>query len=295
MDIQTATEWFLKVSQAEKGLRPLTIEAYKDDLKKFLKTFPNLKDTLELSVTDIKDFLKILEEAGYKSLSLARYLSTIRNFFYFLESENLLSEPLPKIEGPKGEHNLPEVLSYDEVMNILSQVNEETFTSLRDRAMLETLYGSGLRIQELLNLKLRDISLEDGLVKVTDGKGGKDRIVPLSSYSLIYINKYLKERKKAVKKSSPYLFLNKNGGQVTRVYLFKVVKKKAMEAGITKNISPHTLRHSFATHLLENGLELRLVQALLGHSNIQTTEIYTQVTSETLLSNYDKYMKKSEN
>ena len=215
----------------------------------------------------------------------------MRNFFLFLKRDGYYQGVIPDIETPKKPKYLPNCLTEDEVEALLNAPDLSTPSGLRDKAMLETMYSSGLRVSELLSLEKAQVNLSKGIITVF-GKGAKERKVPIADYAVEYIQEYIKEvRNKSEFKSSKYLFLSKKGEPLSRVYFFKQVKKYSLQAGIETNVSPHTLRHSFATHLLNHGAQLRIVQSMLGHTNIATTQIYTHVSSEKLKSDYDKMMK----
>lgn len=280
-------ETFLNI---EKGLSPLTIKAYFEDLILFKDTF-SFTDTVEITPYHLKDFINIESQKGLTTATIVRRMSSIYNFLMFLKEEGHYAHTLLKIPRPKVSKRLPTYLTNEEVDTLLSMPEEKSHRGLRDKAMLEVMYASGLRVSELLTLKRENINFQQGLVRVL-GKGAKERIIPLGDYALsvvaLYINNvryyYEKDDKKTI-------FLNTNGKPLSRQYFFKMIKAYAAEAGISKNISPHSLRHAFATHLLENGAELIAVQAMLGHSNIATTQIYTYVSTKRIISAYDKIMR----
>ena len=291
MEIVDAVDLYHQYVLVEKGLSPQTWISYLEDLEQFFAYFSNKKDTSDLAETDLYEFLKYELAIGKTVSTAVRRLSSTRGFYLFLKKEGYYTGNIPEIETPKRPKRLPNCLSEEEIDRLLEAPDLETPSGIRDRAMLETMYASGLRVSELLNLKRKNINLNKGIITVF-GKGSKERKVPIAGYAIDYINKYLTEvRNKSEYKSSDYLFLNKNGDPLSRVYFFKVVKKYAELAGISTPISPHTLRHSFATHLLNHGAQLRMVQEMLGHTNIATTQIYTHVSSEKLKSDYDKIMK----
>ena len=208
----------------------------------------------------------------------------------FLIKEGIIDIPLEEVEAPKKPFHLPTLISLEEVEALLDAPNIEKDDELRDRAMLELMYASGLRVSELLNVKRGDVDLKLNIVTVM-GKGGKQRKIPFGEYASDYIAKYINDvRSKNINSKSSYLFLSKYGEPLSRQYFFKQIKKYAMIAGIKENISPHTLRHCFATHLLNNGADLRVVQEMLGHSNIATTQIYTHVTSKRIVEAYNALM-----
>ena len=291
MEIVDAIDMFHQYILVEKGLSPQTWVSYLEDLQAFFNYFSDKKDTSDLLETDLYEFLKYELSLG-KSVSTAlRRLSSTRGFYLFLKKDGYYTGNIPDIETPKKPKHLPNCLSEEEIDRLLEVPDLESPSGIRDRAMLETMYASGLRVSELLNLKCRQVNLNKCIITVF-GKGAKERKVPIAEYAVEYINKYIKEvRNKSEHKKSEYLFLNRSGEPISRVYFFKQVRKYAELAGIDMVISPHTLRHSFATHLLNRGAQLRMVQGMLGHTNIATTQIYTHVSSEKLKSDYDKIMK----
>ena len=291
MEIVDAVDLFHQYVLVEKGLSPQTWISYLEDLQAFFNYFNDKKDTSDLMETDLYEFLKFELSLG-KSVSTAlRRLSSTRSFYLFLKKEGHYTGNIPEIETPKKPKHLPNCLSEEEVDALLEAPDMESPSGIRDRAMLETMYASGLRVSELLNLKKGQVNLSKGIITVF-GKGAKERKVPIADYAIDYIKLYMNEvRNKSEHKGSEYLFLNRSGEPLSRIYFFKQVRKYAELAGIEMTISPHTLRHSFATHLLNHGAQLRMVQGMLGHTNIATTQIYTHVSSEKLKSDYDKIMK----
>ena len=225
-----------------------------------------------------------------KARTKAHYLTVFNSFYSFLVKENIIAiNPCENIKMPKLEKKLPEYLSVEEVDKLLD-IKTNTVYEKRNKAMLEMLYGTGVRISELINLTMSNIFLEDKMIKVF-GKGSKERIIPINTYALDCLVDYLQFGRSALlgTKTSEYVFISSRRTKITRQAFFKIIKKLCEEAGIKKNISPHILRHSFATHLLHNGADLRIVQELLGHSDISTTQIYTHLTNEKLESEYDKH------
>ena len=291
MEIVDAIDLFHQYILVERGLSPQTWVSYLEDLEAFFAYFDEKKDTKDLKETDLYEFLKY-ELAIGKSVSTAlRRLSSTRSFFLFLKKDGYFQGNIPDIESPKKPKHLPNCLSEEEIDKLLETPDMESPSGIRDRAMLETMYSSGLRVSELLNLKKGSINFKQGIITVF-GKGSKERKVPIADYALEYVKKYIHEvRNKSEFKGNEYLFLNKNGEPLSRVYFFRKIKEYALLAGIETSISPHTLRHSFATHLLNHGAQLRMVQEMLGHTNIATTQIYTHVSSEKLKEDYDKIMK----
>ena len=291
MEIVDAIDLFHQYVLVEKGLSPQTWISYLEDLQAFFNYYNDKKDTADLLETDLYEFLKFELSLG-KSVSTAlRRLSSTRSFYLFLKKEGHYTGNIPDIETPKKPKHLPNCLSEEEIDRLLEAPDMESPSGIRDRAMLETMYASGLRVSELLNLKKGQVNLSKGIITVF-GKGAKERKVPIADYAIDFIKKYISEvRNKSEHKGSEYLFLNRSGEPLSRIYFFKQVRKYAEMTGIDMTISPHTLRHSFATHLLNHGAQLRMVQGMLGHTNIATTQIYTHVSSEKLKSDYDKIMK----
>ena len=291
MEINDAVELFAQYLLAEKGLSRQTVEAYLSDLKQFFIFFKDKKEVSDLSPYDLKSFMMHGASVGDEPSTILRRISSIKQFYLFLKKDGYYNDEIPDIEAPKKPRHLPTCLSIEEVEDLLNAPNMESLSGIRDRAMLELMYASGLRVSELLSLEKNNLNLKKGIVKVF-GKGAKERKVPIGDYALEYVVKYLNEvRGKFHGDNSKYLFLNKNGEPLSRIYFFKQIRKYALEVGIDKPISPHTLRHCFATHLLEGGAQLRTVQEMLGHSNIATTQIYTHVSSARIISAYDLFMK----
>lgn len=263
-----------------------TITSYATDITKLIE-FLNEKDAVKISSDDIKKYIK--SEAQLSTKSLARKISALKTFFDFMVMKNYMkSNPIDGVEGPKIGKYLPDVLSVEEVDLLLNIEAKDNF-SFRNRCILELLYSTGLRISELVSLKLENIDLDSSLVKVM-GKGSKERIVPLSDIATSYMSKYIKEIRPLMlkKTTTDYVFLNNHGKVLTRQAVFKMIKKRSEEIHLGKDISPHTLRHSFATHMLQNGADIRFIQELLGHSDVATTEIYTHIINETLKRDYDE-------
>lgn len=269
----------------EKALSPNSIEAYLDDLSKLLQYFEaeNLK-IQEISLENLQQFVTQLYDLGINARSVARVLSGVRSFFNFLILDGYIqNDPTELLETPKIGLKLPVVLSLEEIENIISVIDLSTKEGQRNRAIIEVLYSCGLRISELTNLKFSDLFLDDGFIRV-EGKGSKQRLVPISPTAIKEIGNYLLDRKYLdVKKGSEdMVFLSKRGTPISRIMVFHFIKQYAELAGIKKNISPHTFRHSFATHLLEGGANIRAIQQMLGHEKITTTEIYTHMDREYL-------------
>ena len=291
MDLNEASELYFQYLRVEKGVSNETLRNYAYDLKQFFAVLKK-KITSDLKSGDIQEFIRIQTQNMLSIPTILRRISSTKNFYLFLEKERIISFQIDELEKPKGAKKLPVCISIEEVEALLEQPNLDKPEGQRDKAMLEVMYSSGLRISELLNLKLKQINFERGIVKIV-GKGDKERIVPIGDYALEYLSKYINDgRRKNMNKNSDYLFLNRYGEPVSRIYFFLQVKKYAEQAGIKEEISPHTLRHCFATHMLENGAELRAVQEMLGHTNIATTQIYTNISSKRILSAYDLYSKR---
>ncbi len=290
----------------ERGLSRLTLEAYAHDLQAFQDFLKDKKIKRpkparhryaqalaggDLKVEDVEEFLSSLVENGLSARSRARVLTAIRIFFKFLiYTKRLKKSPLSLIKSPKFERKLPQTLTFNEVESLLSQPNLKTARGLRDVTMLELLYATGMRVSELVRLRLNQLYLEEGYIQVI-GKRGKERLVPIGSKAKEILSEYLHKVRFQLlkKKSSPYLFIGYKGHPLTRQAFWEIIKRYAQQAGIVKVISPHTLRHSFATHLLEGGADLRAVQTMLGHASVTTTQIYTHVTQEHLGKVYAKF------
>lgn len=263
-----------------------TVLAYISDLNTFLAYIKD-KNILDVESSDIRSYLKTISSMSDKSI--ARNMTSIRTFYDYLLKRGLIkNNPVDGIKSPKIGKYLPDVLSISEVEKLLDFEPTNSFT-FRDRCMLELLYSSGLRISELVSLKFENVNLDDCIIKVM-GKGSKERIVPLNDITVSYLAEYINNiRPKMIKKTdNDYIFLNNHGNVITRQAVFKMIKKRAEKVGIKKSISPHTLRHSFATHMLQGGADIRFIQELLGHSDVTTTEIYTHIANEMLKSNYNE-------
>lgn len=293
MKLVDALDLYTQYLLVEKGLTPTTVKNYQDDINQFfLMLDDTIHSTSELTGEHIYQFMKIQNIKGMMASTIIRRISAIRNFYIFLQKEGMLNDKIPTIPSLKLGQHLPSVLSLEEVEKLLEAPNLNTEAGIHDRAMLELMYASGLRVSELLMLERSMINFDNNLVRIF-GKGKKERIIPIGDYALYYLKEYMVNvRSKNIGKGTKYVFLNKKGKPLTRQYFFKQVKKYAKEVGIEAEISPHTLRHCFATHLLENGAELRAVQEMLGHTNIATTQIYTHVSSNRITSAYDLYSKR---
>ena len=293
MEINDAVNQFAQYLLVEKGLSNKTVEAYLTDLKLFFTFYKDKKDTNELGPYDLNSFMIYELSLGkIKPPTAIRRASSIKHFYSFLKKDGLYNGELPDIENPKKEKILPTYLSVEEVERLLNAPNMKSLSGIRDKAMLELMYASGLRVSELIGLEKANINLKKGIV-IVFGKGAKERKVPMGDFALEYVVKYINQvRGKFHGADSKYLFLNRKGKPLSRIYFFKQIRKYAQEAGIDKEISPHTLRHCFATHLLEGGAQLRTVQEMLGHANIATTQIYTHVSRERIISAYDLFINK---
>ncbi len=291
MDLNEAAELYFQYLRVEKGVSNDTIQNYMYDLRQFF-SFLKKKTTDDLKKNDIQEFIRIQTQNMLSVPTILRRISSTKNFYLFLERERIINFEISDLDKPKGSKKLPVCISIEEVEALLNAPDLDKNEGQRDRAMLEVMYSSGLRISELLNLTMRQINFQRGMLRIV-GKGNKERIVPIGDYALEYLNKYINDgRRKSINRNSDFVFLNRYGEPLSRVYFFKQVKKYAKEAGIKEEISPHTLRHCFATHMLENGAELRAVQEMLGHANIATTQIYTNISSKRILYAYDLYSKR---
>lgn len=271
----------------EKSLSKNTLDAYLADLDK-LFSFLLLEGIgiTDVTLNDLQRFAAGLHDIGIHARSQARILSGIKSFFHFLiMADYIEADPSELLEGPKIGFKLPEVLTVEEIDNIISAVDLSKNEGQRNRAILETLYSCGLRVSELTNLKLSDLYFDEGFIKV-DGKGNKQRLVPVSPRAIKEVKLYFMDRSRVnIKKGyEDYVFLSRRGTHLSRIMIFHLIKELAEAAGIIKNISPHTFRHSFATHLLEGGANLRAIQCMLGHESIATTEIYTHIDRNMLRS-----------
>ena len=283
---------YLTYLKIERGLSDASISSYKQDLKQYSQY---LKDENVTGVEDITTeilvaFLQFLSENNKSSKTIRRVQSTLRNFYQFLQFERIIdTNPALRLSTPKEERELPVVLSIEE-METLLQAPDKTPQGIRDNAIMELLYASGLRVSELINLKLSDLNLDMGFIHVY-GKGDKERIVPTTEYVAEKLNDYIKNQRLMLLKheNTDILFLTNRGKGFTRQGLWKTIKKYVLISGISKNITPHTFRHSFATHLIENGADLRAVQEMLGHSDISTTQVYTQISATKIREMYKQF------
>ncbi|MDY0104233.1 MAG: site-specific tyrosine recombinase XerD [Lentimicrobium sp.] len=295
MNWQIYSKSFKAYLQVEKSLPPNTVSAYTRDLAKlieFVEGNDNLADPRKIKTADLQNFVKALAEIGLEATTQSRIISGIRSFYNFLILENeIKTDPTELLEMPKTGRKLPDVLSISEVDHLISVIDLSLANGERNKAMIEMLYGCGLRVSELTNLKLSDLFFEENYIKVT-GKGNKQRLVPIGGRAIAQVLRYMQQvriHQNIARGAENIIFLNNRGKGMTRAMVFTIVKDLTAKAGIHKSISPHTFRHSFATHLVEGGSDLRSVQEMLGHSSITTTEIYTHIDREYLRKNILKY------
>lgn len=285
---------YLSYLKFEKNLSENSISAYQNDLERYLNYLNTQRVTRPENIQPkhIRRLLQGLSEMGLSSSSLSRNLSSIRSFHMFLIGEDLIkTDPGEHIDGPKLRRYLPSVLTFDEIDAICNDISLDSYLGIRDRAMVEVLYACGLRISELLSLLLREIYFREEFIRIL-GKGSKERLVPISKRALIWTRKYLDESRPLLDKkqrSEGITFLSVRGTAMSRMGFWKNLNKYIKNSGIRKEIHPHTFRHSFATHLLEGGADLRAVQEMLGHSDISTTQIYTHLDRSYLLQEYKDY------
>ena len=291
MRIGDAIEKFTQHLYVEKGLSKQTIASYDSDLKQFFLLYKDKEDTSDLYPTDLRDFLSVELNKGHSPSTALRRLSACKAFYHFLIQEKIINITLDKVYAPKPIRHLPSVLSLDEVDALLEAPDIKKDEEFRDRAMLELMYSSGLRVSELVNLEVRNINFKKSYISIK-GKGMKQRNVPVGEYAIEWVSNYIDNvRCINVGAKSKYLFLNRYGKPLSRQYFFKKIKEYAARAGISTHVSPHIVRHSFATHMLENGAELIAVQEMLGHTNLATTQIYTHVSTRRIKDAYDMYLK----
>ncbi len=281
--------------QLEKSMSPHSVEAYGRDLElltQFLAGNKILKNPDELVLKDIERFLKDINELGMSDSSQARIISGIRSFYKYCQMEGISkSDPTLLIEGPKLKRSLPDVLSFEEIESIIAEIDLSKPEGGRNKAILETMYSCGLRVTEVVNLRISRLYTDLGFIRVI-GKGDKERLVPMGRSAIKFIKIYLKDIRvhiPVVKGHEDILFLNKRGTKLSRVMIFYIIKDLVLKAGIKKTVSPHTFRHSFATHLVEGGADLRAVQEMLGHESITTTEIYTHLNREFLRKTLEQF------
>lgn len=289
MDFEPAIKEFETYLKLECNLAENTILAYSRDISKLSQFITLTKQPiispLLLQTTDIRQFLTYLHQLGLCTTTQARILSSIRHFYKFLIlDEKLHEDPTELIDSPISRKKLPEVLTIPEIETILNAIDLSTHLGIRNRAIVETLYSCGLRVSELINIKINDIYFEEKMIQVL-GKGNKTRWIPIGSMALQYLHNYIDHVRSAFqieKTGNNFLFLNNRGKKISRVMIFLIIQDITLKTGLNKKISPHTFRHSFATHLVEGGADLRAVQAMLGHESITTTEIYTHLDTHYL-------------
>lgn len=270
----------------EKSLSENTFESYQRDVKKFvafLEISKNKNSPSKIKVDEIRNFIQWLAEIGMSAKSQARIISSLKSFFNYLVIENIIEEnPAQTIENPKIGTYLPETLRLDEIDELISNIDLSHPQGNRNKAVIEVLYSCGLRVSELINLKISNFHKKEGFIKV-EGKGSKERLIPIGKLAISLIDTYFESNRnhqKIKQGNNDYIFLNRNGSKLTRVMIFTIVKNLVEKSKLKKKISPHTFRHSFATHLIERGANLRAVQEMLGHESITTTEIYTHLDSD---------------
>ena len=291
MKIEDAIVDFIQYCLFEKGLTDQSVSSYQNDLDVYLSFLQDKNVFLVKDITSdyIKEFLKIRGDSESTS-TVAHNLTVIKNFHKYLIKENIVKEDVSLfISRPKLQKRLPRALTVEEV-DLLLDITLNTPFDYRNKAMLELMYGAGLRVSELVSLTLNQIDLENGLIRIM-GKGRKEREIPIGEYGVYYLKLYLEHRGMLIKnhRQEDALFLNNHGKQITRQGFFKILKQLLLDKGLNPDVSPHTLRHSFATHLLSHGADLRSIQEMLGHSDISTTKIYTHVSDEKVEADYKKY------
>src|SRR5690554_836080 len=281
MDWPSGIKGFLSFARLERGLSDNSLMAYERDVKKLAEfAAANQKSPEEIQLHDLQYFIKWLNELGLAARSQARLISGIKSFYHFLLLEDIIQDdPTELLEGPKTGLRLPEVLSKEEIDRIIGAIDLSKPEGTRNKAIIETLYSCGLRVSELTGLRITNLYLDEGFIRVI-GKGDKERLVPIGEEAMKYIGIYCNEcrvHQEIASGQEDFLFLNRRGKQLTRVMIFHIVKDLCARAGIAKNISPHSFRHSFASHLIDGGADLRAIQEMLGHQSITTTEIYTHL------------------
>ena len=283
--------YLLTVKQKEEKT---TVSSYIEDIYKYLEYTENnkIKTALNIEYQDITNYLKYLDNNNYETSSIIRKIVSIKLFHKYFSEEYKIKDVSSKIINPKLRRKLPNILTIEEVDNLLD-IKLNTPFDYRNKAMLELMYSSGLRVSELVDLKLNNIDLDNGYVRCL-GKGKKERIIPIGEIAIEYLKKYINEYRNSMKKGyyTENVFLNNHGKNITRQGFFLIIKNIAKEKNIDKNITPHMLRHSFATHLLNNGANLRTIQEMLGHSSITTTQIYTNVSNDIIKENYELYKRR---
>ena len=293
MNFNEALDYFIMFLKVERGLAQNTIEAYSRDLAKFADFLPEkAQNTIEkINPLNIHSYVADLTEQGLSDRSRARCTSALRTFFKFVTRERFIAvNPMGTIRSPKAMNKLPNFLNEEEVETLLDAPKADNPRGARDKAMLEVLYATGLRVSELIGLKTHEVNTTVGYLQ-TIGKGNKERVVPLGTKALEVLDLYMHEFRPVLEGKIPsfYIFLSRRGKPMTRQWFWKIIKRYGLQTGITKQISPHVLRHSFATHLLGNGADLRSLQLMLGHADISTTQIYTHITRRRLQEIHRKY------
>lgn len=276
---------FLKYLKIEKNYSINTIESYKKDLLEF-NEYLKKKKIKDVDYKFIRDYLAYMYQKKYMKKTISRHISTLRSFYKYLNNENILNKnPMILISNPKLDKKLPNFLYYDELLVLLNIPNKETTLGLRDALILELLYSTGIRVSELINIKIKDINFNDKKILIL-GKGNKERYVLYGNTLMELLDLYLNNSRSKLNKNSEYLILNKNGDKITDRGIRLIIQNILKKGELDYHVSPHTLRHTFATHMLDNGADLKSVQELLGHENLSTTQIYTHVTNERLRSVY---------
>lgn len=294
IDQEPLAEYLVHI-KIERDLAENSVKSYQRDIQQYIQFLEEqgIYDWNKIDRYDIILFLQKLKEQGKSDNSIIRMTSSLRQYHQFIRQEKITkNDPMQYVETPKKAEVLPKVLSLNEVEQLLETPDVETFIGLRDRAILEVMYASGLRISELVHLQMDELHLTMGFIQ-TVGKGNKERIIPIGDEAKNWLNEYLEDSRpifaSKVSEESPFVFLNARGRGLTRQGVWKNLKQIVQKAGIKQNVTPHMLRHSFATHLLENGADLRIVQELLGHSDISTTQIYTHITKTRMRNVYEQY------
>ncbi|GAB3071994.1 site-specific tyrosine recombinase XerD [Salinicoccus sesuvii] len=292
MKIEDHTEEYLLFLSVEKGLSQSSISSYRQDLMQYgaFLLEKDISDVSRIETETLIDFLKSMRASGKSAKTISRMQSTLKNFHQFLVNDNITSHnPALRLHSIKEAKKLPVYLTVEEMERLLS-TPDTSIAGIRDKAMMELLYASGLRVSELIDIRITDLNVEMGFIRIM-GKGSKERIVPITDYVGKLLKDYISEGRIVLLKAenTDVLFLTNRGSGFTRQGLWKTIKKYELQSGISKNITPHTFRHSFATHLIENGADLRAVQEMLGHSDISTTQIYTQISAVKIREMYKKY------
>ena len=288
---------YITMLRVERNLSPKTLEAYQRDLNQYLISIKerNIQNIAEITQRHVSEYIRSLNKKGLAASSIARIFSSIRSYYKFLSAEKIINEnPMLVLVAPKVSKKLPNILSENEISLITKSINESSLFCKRDRAIIEILYSCGLRVSEICSLDFSNLFLDDDILRIM-GKGSKERLIPIGGRAKKYLIDYLKHSRSKFSKNSGSnaIFLSKNGKVLTRAMVNNILNKWSTNAGIKKTVSPHTLRHSFATHLLEGGADLRFVQALLGHSDISTTQIYTHLDKHHLQEVYKTHHPRS--